>query len=400
MNASALKSKAQALNNEQLKLFTNGKKWIDNQAEYHRLGTQLDAVMSEHAAVKGLHELDMMAYGAEPAGDPFDPANRRGLKALAAAGLQIVGPPPLALDGPALKEMHDAVRHGKGYRAHVKELTTGSVGAPELTQVVSPALAFKREPTRILTLIPTAAATSPVIRYYVTTGTATAAAVAEGGLKPESSITYTPVDVEATKIAHRIRVTDEALVDIPAFVAVLQQDMVAGVIEAENAALLAATVVGAQTFPGLLNVTGIQTRVKGLDTVLDALEQALLDLRIGGSYIEPDGMVLHPTDWSRIRRVKDADGRYLVGVDPTVAATPQLWNVPVVVTTAMPVGTALVGAFADSAVAYIRDPLTLDTDRSGDDFDRNKTSIRAEERIILTVPRPAGLVKVTGLEAA
>jgi Phage capsid family len=77
---------------------------------------------------------------------------------------------------------------------------------------------------------------------------------------------------------------------------------------------------------------------------------------------------------------------------------PRIWGVPVVLTTQIAVGTALAGDFANSTMAYIRDGIKIETSNQGSaQFTSNTCLIRCETRILLTAPRPSGLVKITGL---
>ena len=57
-----------------------------------------------------------------------------------------------------------------------------------------------------------------------------------------------------------------------------------------------------------------------------------------------DGVIMHPTNWLTILLLKDADGNYMNGGGPLAALPrPMLWGKPVALTTAITLGTALVG---------------------------------------------------------
>jgi HK97 family phage major capsid protein len=164
------------------------------------------------------------------------------------------------------------------------------------------------------------------VTWYSTTGTTAAAAVAEGGTKPTSTIAYTANTGTVTKLAHVVEVTDETLQDFPAFMSVLQQDMAAGLYKAENDELLNAAVGTAHKFAGLLNTTGILTLARTTETDPDIIAAGFDSLRVGSSFANPDGIVMHPTTWGIIRRMKDSTGQYLLAgtklpqVDPQTAA--------------------------------------------------------------------------------
>ena len=85
-----------------------------------------------------------------------------------------------------------------------------------------------------------------------------------------------------------------------------------------------------------------------------------------------------------------------MSADPSAEEVSKLWGVPVVLTTTIATGTALVGN-AEAATAAIRQGLTVQANFNADDFVHNRTTLRAEERLMLLVPRPTALIKVIGL---
>jgi HK97 family phage major capsid protein len=122
-------------------------------------------------------------------------------------------------------------------------------------------------------------------------------------------------------------------------------------------------------------------------------------LRAGSAYTQPDGLIMNPATWGLLRRLKDSNNRYYFASDsPAVAATPTVWGVPVVTTTQIAAGTILIGDFGGSTVAYLRDGIRIDTSNQGTtQFTNNTCLVRAEERLLVTVPRPTGLLKLTGM---
>lgn len=111
-------------------------------------------------------------------------------------------------------------------------------------------------------------------------------------------------------------------------------------------------------------MSGILTRVKPTETSIETLELAATDLRIGASFVEPDGLIVHPSTWSLLRRTKDSTVHYIVG-DPTGGETMRLWNIPVTETTAIAAGTALLANFAQSTMAYVREGIRVETSKWG-----------------------------------
>ena len=71
------------------------------------------------------------------------------------------------------------------------------------------------------------------------------------------------------------------------------------------------------------------------------------------------------------------------------------------VSSAVPVGTALVGAFGSAAMLFRKGGVRVDiANQNADDFEYNRVTIRAEERVGLAVYVPQAFAKVTLAAAA
>jgi HK97 family phage major capsid protein len=128
----------------------------------------------------------------------------------------------------------------------------------------------------------------------------------------------------------------------------------------------------------------------------------------GSAFVDPDLLVVHPTNWGTLRLQKDTAGQYLGG-GPWIGAYGQqsqvntgyfssspFWNMNVWVTTAIGLGTALLGSFKQAATIYRRGGVTVEaTNAHQDFFVKNLNMIRAEERLALAVFRPASFVVIT-----
>jgi HK97 family phage major capsid protein len=367
----------------------------------------------------GLHGLDALG-GSGDGGLSLGAKGPRStlVSALEAKGYVRINPPRLeAMRDQQAQAMFAALKSGQGFKVEVKDVSgaTSSTNVEETSIPDAKPLPWvvRREPTRVMSLIPSMATNSRIVEWFLQTTAATGAGpVPEGGLKPNSSVAYAARLAYMTKIAHVTELTDESLADWPYLRQILDLDMQNGLIDAENAELLSAVLGAANAggdpnasrFSGLLNTSGILTRVyqvgtgAGGDNPIDTISRSEDDLRNGASFTEPDGIVMHPTNWGYLKRQKDSQGRYLLSPDQQSATDPRLHGLPVVLTTKMPVGTALVGAFAESTAAYLRAGIRIDATNGGaEQFKHNTTLVRAEERLSLTVPRPAGLVKLTAL---
>jgi HK97 family phage major capsid protein len=224
-----------------------------------------------------------------------------------------------------------------------------------------------------------------------------AAPVAEGAAKPESTLVFEAATAPVRKIATWLPVTDEMLEDVPAMRSYIDNRLRMFVQLVEDDQLLNGDGV-APNMLGLRNQVGLQPDVvRGTDTNADAILKQITAIAVN-AFIQPDGVVMHPTNWQTIQLSKDANGMYY-GSGPFAAPqTPRLWGLPVAVTLAMTAGVAFPGAYRTGAQFFRKGGLRVDASNSHSDFFvKNLTAIRAEERGALAVYRPGGFGEVTGL---
>jgi HK97 family phage major capsid protein len=254
--------------------------------------------------------------------------------------------------------------------------------------------------------------TSNSVRYLVeTTATNAAAAVAEGADKPESTLVLDEVDEPVRKIATVLPVSDEMLEDEAQIRSYIDARLRLFVQLEEEDQLLNGTGV-APNIDGILDRAGIQTATRAaLETAsgavnpqqADAIFEAMTEIRID-ALVEPDGLVVHPGNWADIRLLKDANDQYFGGGPFTGAygnggiARDDFWGLNVVVTPAIALNTALVGAFTQAQV-FRKGGITVEASNSHNDyFIKNLTAIRAEERLALAVYRPAAFHAITAMQ--
>nr|WP_312870695.1 phage major capsid protein [Gordonia asplenii] len=123
----------------------------------------------------------------------------------------------------------------------------------------------------------------------------------------------------------------------------------------------------------------------------------MAQLRVGAAKAQANLLVMHPSDWSKVRRSKDAQGRYLVAPDPTSGEASTVWGVEVFTTTAQTSGSAFMLDTSKFGKVLVRDSLRVLVGTSGDDLVRNLTRFVVEERLALAVERPAAVLKLSGL---
>jgi hypothetical protein len=129
----------------------------------------------------------------------------------------------------------------------------------------------------------------------------------------------------------------------------------------------------------------------------------------GSAFLEPDWIVMHPTDYEAIRLLTDTAGQFfgggpfmgpygngqnLAASGQVTGQTDSLWGKPVYVTAATGAGTAVVGT-RESAQVWRRGGMSVEASNSHSNyFQLNLVAIRAEERLGLAVYRPTGFVEV------
>lgn len=281
----------------------------------------------------------------------------------------------------------------------------GQLVAPQLLPGIVP-LRFQR--LLVSDLFAQGTTTSTSVSYVIESAfqdlTAT---VLEKGTKPQLDLTLARRQDNVVKIANVAKITDEMFHDAAEFQSYLQNRMMFGVQRVEEAQVLNGT-GAAPNLQGILQRSGLAATIVtavGLTAVkiMEGVYNQITALR-SVSFIEPDAVVLHPTDWQTIRLGKDNNQQYYAGGPFTGAygnggggvEETSVWGLRAVITTAIPQGTALVGGFQECAQIFRRQGLTLAmTDSNVDDFVNDLITLRCEERLALAVYRPAGFGRVT-----
>lgn len=248
---------------------------------------------------------------------------------------------------------------------------------------------------RLLTirdLLPKGRTTSNAIEFVQETGfTNSAAPVAEGAQKPESSLEFTMRTAPVRTIAHWLQASKQVLDDIPQLESYINTRLTYGLKLVEEEQLLAGDGTG-QNLLGLIpQATPFdKSRRKVGDTRIDIVRRAMTQLRL--SQYQPDAVVLHPTDWEDIELQKNTQGSY-IWANPRGLLGPTLWGLPVVESTSLAPGEFLVGAFKIAAQIWDRDDVTVDVSlEDRDNFIKNMVTIRVEERLALVVYRPESFI--------
>lgn len=268
-----------------------------------------------------------------------------------------------------------------------------TAGMTHLPGIVQPNL----QPLSVVNLLSRGTTNLSAVPYLVENSfTNAAAGVEEGGLKPSAAFDVKEEIAPVRKIAVIAKVSDEMFADYSAMQSYVDgrlRYMVGA--EEEDQVLNGDGLNG--NLKGILGTTGIQTQDTTGETLADAIHKGITKIR-ANAFLEPDAIVINPTDWETLRLSKDDNDTYYAGGPFSPLAGMQIWGVPVVVTSNITAGTVLVGNFRLGAQAFYKSGVTVDaTNSDGDDFSYNRMTVRVEERLALAVFRPAAFCKVADL---
>lgn len=270
--------------------------------------------------------------------------------------------------------------------ATVGSSTPGILVPMRIPGIVKPPV----EQVRVRDLIPFGTTTNNAVEYVKeNVFTNAASPQTEGSDKAESALTFTIAHAHVITIAHWIPATRQILDDFAQLQAYIDVRLMDGLAAEEDEQLLTGDGVGL-TLSGLTHEATAYagTYAAASDTRLDKLNHALAELE--ASSYRADGMILNPVDLRIIQVIKTNEGganlgSYILG-GPGTGMPASIWGLPVAVTTAMPVGYFLVGAFRSYCMGFDRMQARIDISTEHEDyFVKNLVAIRAEERITLAV---------------
>ena len=221
-------------------------------------------------------------------------------------------------------------------------------------------------------------------------------------VKPESALTFEQVTAPVVTIAHWIPITRQVLEDAGQLQAYVENRLLEGLKIEESTQLLNGT--GGNELTGILQTTGVQdlddTYFSGAavndagqdNETFNRILRARTLIRTTGR-ARANFVVLNPADYELILTLSDADRGYFGAGPFSAGVTTTLWGMRVVEDEGMTAGFALVG---DGRMAAVWDRMqaAIFIDTIDDQFIRNMLTILAEERLALTVFRPAAFALV------
>jgi HK97 family phage major capsid protein len=215
-----------------------------------------------------------------------------------------------------------------------------------------------------------------------------AAFIGEGVVKPLIDIDYEIRYSQAKKVAGKIKVSEEALDDIP----FMQAEINRKLRQRHDLALQDGILNGDGTGANLTGITEVASvfvagglaasvdNAQNYDVIVAAYNQILVTS--DSNYI-PNAVFVHPTDATLMKLTKDTDGNYILPPF-TSESGDVINNVRVVQNTKIPVGFFLMGDFTKAHVRTYKD-YTVRVGYTGDDFEKNLVTILGESRVHLWI---------------
>lgn len=266
-------------------------------------------------------------------------------------------------------------------------------------------------PIRIRDLIPSTPTGSNAVEFMRQSsftnnagpqGTTAGIAGGEMAVKGQSNLTWELKVLPIPTIAHWVPASRQILSDAPMLQNLIDVDLNYGLDLESDEQLLQGDGTG-QNMTGLLvdsdinDIGQIEAGTTDADlpaAMIDHIRKAVTECQ-KFEYYNINGMVLNPVDFETLETAKATDGHYiLVPFAATNSQTTRIWRVPVVVTNAMPAGQFLLGDWMMGAKIRDRESVSVRVaDQHEDLFVKNGVVVLAEERYVLTIPRPKAFTK-------
>ena len=266
-------------------------------------------------------------------------------------------------------------------------------------------------PIRIRDLIPSTPANSGSVEFMrqlvftnnaAVQGTTSGQGGGELVTKAESNITWELVTLPIPTVAHWVPASRQILSDAPMLQSLIDVDLSYGLDLVSDAQLLNGDGTG-QNMTGLMvdtavsDVGEIATGTSAADlpaAMIDHIRSAVTKCQTS-EYYNINGIILNPIDFETLETAKATDGHYILMPFAATNGQPSaIWRVPVIITNAMSEGSFLLGDWTMGAKIRDRESLEIRVaEQHGELFVKNGVVVLAEERYVLTIPRPKAFCK-------
>lgn len=219
----------------------------------------------------------------------------------------------------------------------------------------------------------------------------------EGDAKTQLDVQYVEQTMSVKKIAVYGKVTTELMADIPQLISYIQNNLQKRMdIVLENQ-LFSGNGVGDNLKGAITYATAFAAGALA-DTIVDANELDVMEavaLQSKIAFGQPNAIFIHPSTMSKIKLIKDDNGRPVWKDYITIDGSFMISGMKVVETTAITAGDFVGG---DMSVVNVlnREGLTIQIGLDGNDFTQNKKTMLLERRLTQFVSGNDTAVLVTG----
>ena len=226
--------------------------------------------------------------------------------------------------------------------------------------------------------------------YMPLTVTGNAGFIAEGADKPETTFNVGAKTGQVKTIATWTKVSEQLFADKSQLINILDNNLTHAVDVTVQNQLISGDGTG-ENLGGISKAGNFTDYVTGSGTAtntVDLLRNVAFKMR--GANIDNLTIVLNWTDWSALLGLKSTTNEYLInGILDPVKQT--IYGVPVVLSSAMTAGKFAMGNFKMGGIVFDKTAMSLEIDRTGDDFTKNLITIRAERRLGFAVVQPKAI---------
>lgn len=277
-----------------------------------------------------------------------------------------------------------------------KAMTTSSGYAQEVNRTGRNVFIGVEQPS-LLDYITVTTTTQDTIYWMLeTTETDNTAPVAEGAAMTESVIAFTEQSSPTRSVGTYLTVTEQQMENgeqvesligmrLPLlYDAKIDQQFISGNGSGQN-------------LTGIYSNGDIQNHAKGSDSIPDAIYKSIDKVRTTNDFAEPNLVIIHPTDWQKVRLLKDNNGNYIWG-SPADPSVDRIWGKAVYQTSRATLGSSLTGDFSIASIeGWLRRAAEIVVGLTSDDFVKNQLTMKILGRMALTVYRPKAFCTTTGL---
>lgn len=219
--------------------------------------------------------------------------------------------------------------------------------------------------------------------YAITSNTAI---TTEGAEYKQEDFDLKRIDAAVLKITNYLIVSEEMLEDVQGLTSYIMARLPEKIKNLEDTTILTHATYGILPLATAYSDTLADSKVQRIDVLVSALTQAKV------AEYSPTAILLHPTDCKVMKLTKDDNGQYIfpwVFMNGGVVVD----SIPVIESTAMTLGSFLVGDFKLGAQIFDRRQMSIEFSNTNEDnFIKGMVTVRGSERIAIAVYRPNAFV--------